>query len=330
MTKKPPFAPTGLKRVVFLVYPDHQPLDLVGPLQAFALANREGATPGYELIIAAGSRGRLEASVGPTLLIEHGLEALQNADTLIIPGGPGVQAALRDTNLVNAVRQAARSTRRVCTVCTGAFLLAESGALSGKKATTHWRNCADLASRFPDIDVLNDPIFVRDGAIWTSAGVTAGIDMALALVEEDYGQTIAARVARNLVVYLRRPGGQAQFSEPLALQQQSGPGDYGRLMELVEASLNRTWSIGELARTVGQSPRTFQRRFTEAFGHAPASAIERLRVSRARLMLETTMATPATVAARCGFRSQERMRRAFHRQLGVTPGWIREHFGKAP
>jgi transcriptional regulator GlxA family with amidase domain len=328
-TKHPPFAPIVSRRVVFLAYADHQPLDLVGPLQVFALANREGATLGYEIVIAAMQRGRVEASAGPSLVVDHGLEALDGADTLVIPGGPGVEAATRENRLVQAIRRAAGSIRRVCTVCTGAFLLAETGMLAGKKATTHRRSCVDLATRYPDIKVLNDPIFVRDGAIWTSAGVTAGIDMALALVEEDYGQALAARIARNLVVYLRRPGGQAQFSEPLALQQQSSSGGYGRLMELVGSSLNRPWTIDELAKTSGQSPRTFQRRFTETVGHSPAAAVELLRVSRARLMLETTSAPPAVVASRCGFGSQEQMRRAFHRQLGVTPGWIREHFGKA-
>jgi transcriptional regulator GlxA family with amidase domain len=328
-TKHPPFAPIASQRVVFLAYPDHQPLDLVGPLQVFAFANREGATPGYEIVIAAMQRGRVEASAGPSLIVDHGLEALDGADTLVVPGGPGVEAATRETHLVQALRRAAGSIRRVCTVCTGVFLLAETGLLTGKKATTHWGSCVDLAAKYPDIDVLNDPIFVRDGAIWTSAGVTAGIDMALALVEEDYGQALAARIARNLVVYLRRPAGQAQFSEPLSLQQRSNPGDYGSLIELVESSLNRSWTIDELAKKSGQSPRTFQRRFTETVGQSPAAAIELLRVSRARLMLETTNTPPAVVSSRCGFGSQEQMRRAFHRQLGVTPGWIREHFGKS-
>ena len=209
------------------------------------------------------------------------------------------------------------------------FYWQKQACSTGKKATTHWGSCVDLAAKYPDIDVLNDPIFVHDGAIWTSAGVTAGIDMALALVEEDYGQALAARIARNLVVYLRRPAGQAQFSEPLSLQQRSNPGDYGGLIDLVESSLNRSWTIDELAKKSGQSSRTFQRRFTETVGQSPAAAIELLRVSRARLMLETTSAPPAVVASRCGFGSQEQMRRAFHRQLGVTPGWIREHFGKS-
>jgi len=328
-TKHPPFAPIAPRRVVFLAYADHQPLDLVGPLQVFALANREGAAPGYEIVIAATQRGRVEASAGPSLMVDHGLEVLDGADTLIVPGGPGVKAAAREARLLKALRRAAGSIRRICTVCTGAFLLAETGLLTGKKATTHWRSCNELAARYPRITVLSDPIFVRDGAIWTSAGVTAGIDMALALVEGDYGQALAARIARNLVVYLRRPGGQAQFSEPLALQQKSNPGDYGRLIELVESSLNRSWTIDELAKTSGQSSRTFQRRFTEAIGQSPAAAVELLRVSRARLMLETTNAPPAVVASRCGFGTQEQMRRAFHRRLGVTPGWVREHFGKS-
>ena len=328
-TKHPPFAPIASQRVVFLAYPDHQPLDLVGPLQVFAFANREGATPGYEIVIAAMQRGRVEASAGPSLIVDHGLEALDGADTLVVPGGPGVEAATRETHLVQALRRAAGSIRRVCTVCTGVFLLAETGLLTGKKATTHWGSCVDLAAKYPDIDVLNDPIFVRDGAIWTSAGVTAGIDMALALVEEDYGQALAARIARNLVVYLRRPAGQAQFSEPLSLQQRSNPGDYGRLIELGGVVAKPIMDYRRTRKEVGAVPRTFQRRFTETVGQSPAAAIELLRVSRARLMLETTSAPPAVVASRCGFGSQEQMRRAFHRQLGVTPGWIREHFGKS-
>lgn len=327
MTNAPPFAPIRPRRVVFVAYAHHQPLDLVGPLQVFALANREGASPPYEIVIAAEQPGRVDSASGPSFLVEHGLEALVDADTVVIPGGPGMDADILGMAVVPALTKAARTARRICAVCTGAFLLARAGALAGRKATTHWRSCADLAARHPEIDVLVDHIYVRDGSVWTSAGMTAGIDMALALVEEDHGQAMAARLARNLVVYLRRPGGQAQFSEPLALQQQSRPGRYGALMEKVAASLRQPWTVPEMAAAAGQSARTFQRHFTEIAGQSPAAAVEVLRVSRARTMLETTGAANAVVAARCGFGTEEQMRRAFHRRFGVPPGAIRDFFG---
>ena len=329
MTKSTHFAPKQPQRTVFVAYGEHQPLDLVGSLQVFAVANREGAALGYEIVIAAEEPGRVDAAAGPSLVVEHGLEALAGADTVVIPGGPGIEAAVKRDHLVLALRRAAGSARRICAVCTGAFLLAAAGALAGRKATTHWRSCAELAARYPGIEVLNDPIFVRDGSVWTSAGVTAGIDMALALVEEDHGHDLAARVARDLVVYLRRPGGQAQFSEPLALQQQSRPGHYGRLLDQVASSLRRAWTVADLAAASGQSPRTFQRQFTETVGQSPGAAIRALRVSRARLMLETTDGPQSVIASRCGFRSEEQMRRAFHRQFGVAPGSIRDAFGSS-
>lgn len=331
MTKHPRILPKPQtpRRVVFVAYDDHQPLDLVGPLQVFAIANREGARPGYEIIVAGEKAGRLDAASGPSFIVDHDLKALKGADTVIVPGGPGVLRASKRAALVNALKACIDTTRRLCAVCTGAFLLAETGALNGRQATTHWRSCADLSSRFPEINVQNTPIFVHDRGVWTSAGVTAGIDMALALVEDDHGHDIAAQVARNLVVYLRRPGGQAQFSEPLSLQQPSEGRTYSALIDKVSGSLNREWNVEQLAAAAGQSVRTFHRRFTASLGHSPATAIEILRVSRARVLLETTDTSPSMIAFRCGFGSEERMRRAFRRQFGVAPGAFRAHFGKA-
>ncbi len=319
---------TAIRQIVFLAYQHHQPLDLVGPLQVFALANRESAAPEYDILVAALHPGRLETASGPSLMVDHGLDTLAAADTIVLPGGPGVAAAADNAELIAALRAAIPSVRRICSVCTGAFLLAPTGMLNGRKATTHWRSCAQLADQFRDIKVQPDSIYVNDGPVWTSAGVTAGIDMALALVEQDLGRDLAGRIARNLIVYLRRPGGQSQFSEPLALQGQSASGRYSKLLERVAVELEHPWSIEDLARAAGQSERTFQRRFTEITGQSPSATVEIIRVEQARIMLETTTVPQSAIARRAGFASIEHMRRAFHRRLGMAPGAIRELFGR--
>ncbi|MGY4238338.1 transcriptional regulator GlxA family with amidase domain [Bradyrhizobium sp. USDA 4449] len=328
MTNSPLNAPQRTKRVVFLAYHDHQPLDLVGPLQVFALANREQASMAYDIMVAAEQAGPVRGASGPTLLVENGLDVLDGADTVLVPGGPGVTAASLNTTLINAIRRNIRTVRRLCSVCTGAFLLAEAGALDGRKATTHWQSCSELSRRYPDIEVHNSPIFVHDRGVWTSAGVTAGIDMALALVELDYGYDLAARISKNMVVYLRRPGGQAQFSEPLILQSHAQSGGYSPLIEAISSSLRKNWSIENLASAAGQSPRTFQRRFSAAMGRPAKAVVESIRVSRAKLLMETTKTRPSAIAYRCGFGSEEQMRRAFHRQLGLAPSSFRSFFGK--
>jgi transcriptional regulator GlxA family with amidase domain len=226
------------------------------------------------------------------------------------------------------VRQRAGAARRVVSVCTGAFLLAEAGLLDGRRAVTHWTRCKALAERYPAIQVEPDPIFVRDGPVWTSAGVTAGIDLALALVEADLGQAAALAVARHLVVFLKRPGGQAQFSAALTLQGLEGlvENRFGRLHAWIAEHLADDLSVPALAREAGMSLRSFAGHHREATGVTPAEAVERLRLEAARRVLIETSLPVKRVAARCGLGSEETMRRTFLRHLGVNPQDYRSRF----
>jgi len=258
---------------------------------------------------------------GLRVLVEE--PARRRVDTLMVPGGPGVHAARKNRSQVAMVRRLAQRARRISSVCTGAFLLAEAGLLENRKAVTHWRSCARLADEYPNIRVLADPIWVRDAHIWTSAGVTAGIDLTLALIEEDLGAPVALQVARRLVVYMRRPGGQAQHSAPLALQSADA---FGPLIEWVLANLHKPITVEQLADRSGMAPRSFHRHFTARTRLTPAKAIERLRLDQARALIETTDLSLLTIAARVGFGSEERLRRSFHRTLGVAPNQYRERF----
>ena len=268
--------------------------------------------------------GGVTATAGVGLATEplsrHG-EAL---DTLIVAGGPGVEAAAANPALLDWLRQRATQARRVASVCTGAFLLAAAGILDGRRATTHWKFSASLAQRFPAIRVEPDPIFLCDGSVWTSAGVTAGIDLALALVEEDLGRSVALAVARYLVVFLKRPGGQAQFSAALALQ--AAEDKFGALHDWVNDHLGDELSLSVLAEQAGMSERSFSRHYAEATGKTPARAIERLRVEAARHLLSESRVPVKRIAQRCGFGSEETMRRSFLRLLFVTPQDYRARF----
>lgn len=317
-----PRPPAALRDVLFLIYPGAQPIDLSGPFQAFASANEEAGCDRYRLTIAA-----VEPGMVP---LQGGLPVLAAAppphapDTLVIPGGPGVHAVRQSGALLAAIRGLATGTRRICSVCTGAFLLAEAGLLEGREATTHWRSCDRLAAEFPGIRVRADPIWVRDGAIWSSAGVTAGIDLALALIEEDLGAPLAVQVARRLVVYMRRPGGQAQFSAPLALQASDA---FAPLLAWAGENLHLPLGAEALADRAGMTPRSFHRHFLARTGTTPAKAVERLRLDRACALMETTRMPNAAVARGVGFGSEERMRRAFARAFGVGPADWRARFG---
>ena len=245
-------------------------------------------------------------------------------DTLLIAGGEGVEAAIEDSVLVDWVRERATQARRVASVCTGAFMLAAAGVLDGRRSATHWNYCAKLARRFPAVRVESDPIFVCDGSVWTSAGVTAGIDLALALVEKDLGRSMTLAVARYLVVYLKRPGGQAQFSAALALQ---AADKFGALHDWINKHLASDLSLSVLADQSGMSKRSFSRHYAEATGQTPARAIERLRVEAARHLLSESRMPMKRIAQRCGFGSEETMRRSFHRLIDITPQDYRARFG---
>jgi transcriptional regulator GlxA family with amidase domain len=327
MPKRPRFPPSG-RVVELLVYPAVQLLDVAGPLQVFSSANdivaeSGGARPYALRVVARGGRG-LSASAGLGLMPQGLPRPDAPVDTLLIAGGPGVEAAAGDAALVGWVRRRAGRARRVASVCTGAFLLAASGMLDGRRAATHWSFCAEFARRFPAVHVEADPIFVRDGAIWTSAGVTAGIDLALALVEQDLGRNVALAVARYLVVFLKRPGGQAQFSTALSLQ--AADDRFAALHDWMIEHLAGDLSLPTLARRAAMSERSFSRHYLQATGLTPARAVERLRVEAARRLLTESHQPVKRIVQRCGFGSEETMRRSFLRLLAATPQDYRTRF----
>ncbi len=311
-----------------LSFPEVQLLDVAGPLQVFATANRllaaEGVAPPYATRVVAAREGIVTTSGGLALAAGPLPDRGSPLDTLMVAGGQGVADAAGDPALVEWLRARAGDARRVASVCTGAYMLAAAGLLDGRRAVTHWAHCDDLARCYPAVRVESDPIFVNDGMIWTSAGVTAGIDLALALVEGDLGRTVALEVARYLVVFLKRPGGQAQFSTALSLQ--SAGDKFDSLHGWISENLGREITVPVLASQAGMSERSLLRRYTRATGMSPTQAVERLRVEAARRLLSETALPVKRVAARCGFGSEETMRRSFLRQLGATPKDYRERF----
>ncbi|WP_424814477.1 GlxA family transcriptional regulator [Roseococcus sp. YIM B11640] len=308
--------------ILILAYPGMQPIDLAGPFQAFTAADEEAGGGQYHLRVAAERAGMVAMQGGLPIVAEP--IPRRPVDTLLIPGGPGVHVARKSERLVSAVRRHARTARRVSSICTGAFMLAELGLLDGRAATTHWRACDLLAREFPSIRLEPDRIWVRDGAIWTSAGVTAGIDLALAMIEEDLGAALAAKIARRLVVYMRRSGGQSQFSMPLEIQDSNS---FAALMGWAEENLHLPLTAEALAKHAGMTPRSFHRHFFAATGSTPAKAVERLRIDRACALMETTRLSNGAVAREVGFGSEERMRHAFARGFGVGPAEWRARFG---
>jgi transcriptional regulator GlxA family with amidase domain len=328
MRRFPRSTPNGVRVIEVLAFPAVQLLDVTGPLQVFASANdlvaeAGGASPYVLRVVAKGGQG-VTASAGLGIAARPLPRIGAALDTLMIAGGPGVEAAAADPVLIKWIRERTRTARRVASVCTGAFLLAASGVLDGRRAVTHWSYCAALARRFPAVRVESDPIFVRDGAVWTSAGVTAGIDLALALVEEDLGRTVALAVARYLVVFLKRPGGQAQFSTALSLQ--AAEDKFGALHDWIVRHLADDISLGVLASQAGMSERSFSRRYAEATGLTPVHAVERLRVEAARRLLSESRLPVKRISRRCGFGSEETMRRSFLRLLAITPQDYRARF----
>jgi transcriptional regulator GlxA family with amidase domain len=312
------------RKVVVVAFPEVQPLDVAGPAEVFHTAAR--LRPGaYQLTVAAPEAGPLPAS-SLTLLPDVALEALRGpVDTLVVAGGRGVRALESDAAFLRALGAAASRARRVAGVCTGAFLLGAAGLLDGRRATTHWASCARLAERYPGTTVEPEPIFVRDGGVWTSAGVTAGMDLALALVEEDLGREAALETARWLVLFVKRPGGQAQFSAQLTAQ----AADRRNLRELqgwIADNVTEDLSVRALAERAAMSERNFARAFAREVGMTPGAYVESARVESARMALESGDAPVEAVARRAGFGTVETMRRAFHRRLGVGPGDYRRRF----
>lgn len=313
------------RRVVILAFPDVQPLDVTGPAQVFAAANSLGAAA-YRIDVAAQDLEPIATLSGYAILPAAKLASVRGPiDTLLVPGGHGTRAAIADEDLVPFIARAAQHSRRVASVCTGAFLLARTGLLDGRRATTHWAWCAALRRAYPAIEVLDDPIFVNDGNLWTSAGVTAGMDLALALVEEDHGPRLALEIARQLVLFVKRPGGQAQFSAQLAAQAAERE-PLRELQAWMVDHLEADLSVAALAQRAYMSERNFARAFKAETGMTPAAYVEALRVERARLALETTTEPVEAIARRCGFGTPETMRRAFARRLSVSPAAYRMRF----
>ena len=323
------------RAVAVVAFPGVQILDVTGPLEVFAcaarlLVARHGfPKPAYRVEILASRAGTLRCSSGVGLVAERALRDVRaRFDTLLVAGGEGTPGALRDQALIRWLRAAAPRVRRLGSVCSGSFVLAEAGLLDGRRATTHWQWCATLAKQYPAVTVDPDPIFVRDGNVYTSAGVTAGMDLALALVEEDHGRELALQVARQLVMFLRRPGGQSQFSAQLAVQ----AADREPLRELqawIAEHPDADLSVPALARRVAMSPRNFARVFTREVGMTPARFVESVRVEAARRRLEESAHGVDSVASACGFGTAESMRRAFRRTLHVPPAAYRHRFRAA-
>ena len=305
-----------------------QLLDVTGPLQILSGVNdeRPAADPAYRLTLLGERKGAIVTTSGVRIVADGAWRDLPHAiDTMIVAGGDGTREALRNKSLLHAIQTAARRARRIVSVCTGAFLLAQAGLLKGKRATTHWRSAADLSRHFPDVTVEPDAIYVRDGNVWTSAGVTAGMDLALALVRDDFGDEMALAVARRHVLFLMRPGGQSQFSVHLTAEALRD-GKLSKLLRWIPEHMAEPLDVPQLAAKSNMSERNFARVFRAETGQTPAHYVECARVEVARRLLAQARLSVASVAARTGFGSEERMRRAFRRHLKVSPASFRARF----
>jgi transcriptional regulator GlxA family with amidase domain len=317
------------REVVIVVYPGVQSLDITGPLEVFAAAGKP-VVGGYRISILSCAGTPLTTSSG-LRITPHGAlaQAPTRIDTLLVAGGTGCTEAAADDRLIDWLAHASGRARRTASVCTGALLLAAAGLLEGRRATTHWAFAAELARRYPGVNVDPQPIFVRDGSIWTSAGVTAGMDLALALVEEDHGREVSLAIARQLVLFLRRPGGQAQFSAAL-LTEQPQRESLREAQRFAMENPGADLSVDAMAQRAHLSPRHFARSFRTQLGITPARYVERVRLEAARRRLEDTAEPIAHVARACGFGSAETMRRVFLRSLGVAPVEYRRRFYPNP
>jgi transcriptional regulator GlxA family with amidase domain len=314
-----------VRKVVIVGFPGVQPLDVVGPHEVFSGAALLTGN-GYDVVMASVDGEPVITATGLGFLAAPLPDSTEDIDTVVLPGGGGVDAARCDPRLMDWVKAVAGTARRIVTVCTGAFLAAEAGLLDGHHATTHWAFADRLAREFPAVDVNPDPIFLRSSErVWTAAGVTAGIDLALSLVEDDHGTEVAQTVARWLVLYLRRPGGQTQFAAPVWMPRAKRV-PIREVQDAIEAQPGGPHSIDDLARRAAMSPRHFTRLFTDEIGEAPGQYVERVRTEAARRQLEETDDTVVAIAARCGFGTAETMRRNFIRRVGIPPDQYRKAF----
>jgi transcriptional regulator GlxA family with amidase domain len=335
--------PTSERTVVFLAFDGASLLDISGPLSVLTTASKflAGTDPSPERVAPPGCAGSYNCPVatiaGGPVMTSDGVSLLSvpadsladiEIDTLMVPGAGCMDGAVADRELVAWIARHGARARRVSSICAGTYLLAEAGLLNGKRAATHWAHCEALQARYPAVTVEPDPIFVRDGSVWTSAGISAGIDLALALVEEDHGRELAMRVARMHVVFLKRPGGQAQFSTLLQAQAADSDPFAGLHDWLMQHVSDPDLTIERLAEQSGMSLRNFARVYAAKVGRTPAKTIELFRLETARKLLEDTAGRIDTLARRAGFGDDERMRAAFQRHFGISPREYRERFGR--
>ncbi len=323
---------TQTKIIAMVGFPGAQVLDIAGPLEMFAGANTiakhklNRATPPYATVLLAHDPGPLDMSGGLTLHAHHSfLDYDEDIDTLIVSGGDATSDAMADEDLIAFIRSNAQKVRRIVSICSGAFLLAKAGLLKDRRATTHWGACRSFAHMFPDTQLEADALFVRDDNVWTSAGVTAGMDLSLALIAEDLGRDISLAVARKNVMFMMRPGGQSQFSAHLVAQSAETPAIADLLAWVVE-NLDADLSVPKLAERVHMSERTFLRRFFEETKTTPAKFVELARLDAVRRTLEASSQSLGVIAGQHGFKSQETLRRVFHKHLGVSPQDYRSRF----
>ncbi len=303
------------RTIALLIFPEFQILDAAGPLAAFEIAAR--MAPGaYDLKLIAAEAGPVRATCGVEMLA-RALPAPDKIDTLIISGGEGTREVMLRARIQRFVRICVRESRRVASVCSGAYVLAEAGVLDGKPATTHWTLSEHFARRYPRVRLESDRIYTQAGKVWTSAGISAGVDLSLALIADDLGEDVARRVAQMLVVYRRRPAGQSQFSALLDIEKPEGR--FSALLAQVRENLRARWDVERMAAQCGMSARQFARAFAAETGVTPAKAVEKLRVEAARTMLESGATRIEDVAIKCGFGDAERLRRSFARLLKATP-----------
>ncbi len=315
-----------------VVYPGVTLLDAAGPAQVFSSADaavmRSGAEPAYEIVLASPMAGDVETDTGIVLkTVSLQAAARKPIDTLIISGGVGVFDMLDEQRFLAWVGKMDGRCRRLATTCMGAFVTAKAGLLDGRSVSTHWRYTAKLQRQYPKADVRKDPLFIRDGNMWSAAGVTSGIDLALAMVEDDLGHRVAMEVAQALVVFFKRPGGQSQFSNVLSAQREDGDGTFSRLHSWIAEHLEKDLSVVALAEESGMSPRSFARVYKDRTGRTPAKSVEMIRVEAAKRLLEQGRIPLATIARRTGLTDEQRLRRAFLRHVGVSPSDYQQKFG---
>lgn len=321
------------KQVLIVGYDGITSLDLSGPLEAFSSAvvdsSKGKSVPGYKVTIAALGAKTFRSESGLCMTADCSLSSVRQVDTLLIPGGRGMRDPSTGAKLAGWISKRVDRIRRVASICTGVYGLAPTGLLDGRRVTTHWKFATDLAARYPALKVDAKPLYIREDKFYTSAGVTAGIDLSLALIEEDFGPQIALAVARDLVVYMKRPGGQEQFSEPLKFQMAS-TSRFADLPAWISGHLDQDLSVEALAQRINLCPRQFTRRFKTEFKSSPAAFVQRLRLDEARNRLASADSSVENVAASVGFNDPDSFRRAFVKCFGVPPQQYRSRFAAAP